>query len=153
MLPYHLILQITISWFMIIMILDLLILGFVKKYFRIRSALCNKDLCANGEKSSIVICESDSDNIWFQGSDSVTIRWKNDHRLVFDGEGNLFTLTNFTAAHRQFWFIYEDRIANRCDTSEVVDLKDSNCSNGAVIWRLPYNASAKNQKWDFLYIN
>ena len=134
----------------------LLILGVVKKYFHIRSVLCNKPLCASGENNSdIVICDTGSGYVWFQSLDNTTIRWKNDERLGFSALYKKFTLTTFSGDKRQFWRIDEDEdlIANRKDFNEVVDLKDSNCSNGAVIFRQAHNASAENQKWNFVYVD
>ena len=132
---------------------DFSVLGTVKEYFRIRSVLCNKPLCASGENSRIVICENGSAYDWFQSSDNTTIRWREDDRLGFSALGHNFTLTAFEGNKRQFWYIYGHNITNRLDPNEVVDLRNSNCSNGADLQRFTYSSSAENQKWDFVYIN
>jgi hypothetical protein len=130
------------------------------KYFFIKSALNDKVLSIEGASKSHgakVVMHQQGDHsadnqLWFEDFYG-NIRSKLNQKLVLDASSGAFHTGEFEEDHekRLFWCIEGNKIVNRYNTSEVLDIKGENRGDGAELCAWKYH-SGNNQHWHFEYV-
>lgn len=129
------------------------------RFFVIRSDMNGKVLDVSGAKSSagakvILYPRKDkpSDNqLWYE-DDQGNIRSKLSEKLVLDASGDHVQTGNYAEGNKKsFWVISGNRIVNKHNHDEVLDVKGKNQADGAEICAWRYGGAA-NQHWHFDYV-
>jgi hypothetical protein len=130
------------------------------KYFFIKSRLNGKVLDIEGASTSpgakVVMYQqkdrSSADNqLWFEDSNG-NIRSKLNEKLVLDASGGTVHTGKYEEGHNQaFWCIQGNKIVNRHNATEVLDIKGANGGDCAELCAWKYHGG-NNQHWHFEYV-
>lgn len=130
------------------------------RYFYIKSALNGKVLDVEGGhaghgKKVIMYSKKDgahaNNQLWFEDSYG-NIRSKLDDKYVLDASDGVLRLGEWSEGKQKtFWCVQGNKIVNRYNANEVLDIKGSNNADSAEICAYNFHGGA-NQQWQIDYV-
>jgi len=93
-----------------------------------------------------------SNQLWYFDDNDNIRSFMNDYALEAKGKGDKFEMEPFKGLPRQMWILDGNKIINRVQRDECMDIKGADKGDGATVLVWKYKGSA-NQHWRLDYVS